>query len=67
MALRALWPRDDGQVIDWRDDIRMGALFADLITVRQSLRDHTHQEALIKQAIQQRMGVPAELCSRPAR
>lgn len=56
VALRALWPRDDGQVIDWRDDIRMGALFADLITVRQSLRDHTHQEALIKQAIQQRMG-----------
>lgn len=34
----------------------MGALFADLLAVRQTLRDQTHQEALIKQAIQQRMG-----------
>lgn len=56
VALRALWPRDDGQVIDWRDDSRMEALFADLLAVRQTLRDQTQQEALIKQAIQQRMG-----------
>lgn len=56
VALRALWPHDGGQVLDWREDSRMGALFADLLAVRQTLRDQTHQEALIKQAIQQRMG-----------
>lgn len=55
-ALRALWPKDDGQVIDWRSDSRMGALFADLLALRQSLKAQSQQETLVKQAIQQQMG-----------
>jgi putative phage-type endonuclease len=55
-ALQALYPQDDGQVLDFSGDLAMSALFSDLLAVRQVLRTQEELEARIKQAIQQRMG-----------
>jgi len=55
-ALRALYPHDDGGVLDLSGDLAMSALFSDLLAVRQVLQTQTELEARIKQAIQQRMG-----------
>lgn len=55
-ALQALYPRDDGSVLDFSGDLVMSALFSDLLAVRQVLKAQAEQEARIKQAIQQRMG-----------
>lgn len=55
VALRALWPRDNGQVLDLRDDLEMSAAFSDLLALRQVLADTAEREGRIKQRIQQRM------------
>ena len=55
-ALQALYPQDQGTVLDFSDDLAMSALFSDLLAVRCVLRSNTELEAQIKQAIQQRMG-----------
>jgi putative phage-type endonuclease len=56
VALRALYPQDNGQCLDLLDDIAMSAVFSDLLAVRQSLATQVQREAQLKQRIQQRMG-----------
>lgn len=56
LALRCLYPEDNGQTLDFTQDTAMSATFADLVAVRQTLAQQTKLEAQIKQAIQQRMG-----------
>ncbi|WP_418120013.1 YqaJ viral recombinase family protein [Variovorax sp. 350MFTsu5.1] len=56
VALRALWPRDNGEVLDLTGDMAMSSAFSDLLALRQVLADATAREAQVKQRIQQRMG-----------
>ncbi len=55
-ALRALYPQDSGSVLNLSDDVGMGAIFADLVTVRTSISSQNAMESKLKQSIQQRMG-----------
>jgi len=55
-ALRALYPQDAGRTLDLRQDLVMGAVFSDLVAVRQVLEVQTALQEQLKQAIQQRMG-----------
>ena len=55
-ALRALYPRDTGLTLNLEHDLVMGAVFSDLLAVREVLASNTALEAQLKQAIQQRMG-----------
>lgn len=55
-ALRALYPRDTGFILNLKHDLVMGAVFSDLLAVREVLATNTALEAQFKQAIQQRMG-----------
>jgi len=55
-ALRALYPRDSGFTLNLKQDLVMGAVFSDLLAVREVLTTNTALEAQLKQAIQQRMG-----------
>lgn len=56
VALRALYPKDNGQSLDLIHDLEMSAAFSDLLTIRQLLITQTQLEAQLKQRIQQRMG-----------
>jgi putative phage-type endonuclease len=56
MALQALYPYDQGAVLDLSGDVEMCAAFADLNAVRSVLSSNNETEALLKQMIQQRMG-----------
>ena len=56
VALRRLYPHDSGQSIDLSGDLEMGAVFSDLLAVRQRLAATVDLEARLKQRIQQRMG-----------
>lgn len=55
-ALRALYPRDRGQTLDWSTNLVMTAVFSDLLAVRQQLETQSRLEASLKQQIQQHMG-----------
>ncbi|QKO20775.1 YqaJ viral recombinase family protein [Rhodoferax sp. BAB1] len=55
-ALRALYPRDRGQTLDWSTNLVMSAVFSDLLAVRQQLETQSRLEASLKQQIQQHMG-----------
>jgi putative phage-type endonuclease len=55
-ALRVLYPRDSGATLNFQDDLVMGAVFSDLLAVREVLATNTALEAQLKQTIQQRMG-----------
>ena len=55
-ALRALYPRDSGFTLNLKQDLVMGAVFSDLLAVRDVLATNTALEAQLKQSIQQRMG-----------
>lgn len=55
-ALQALYPQDDGEVLNLSDDVGMCAAFADLISVRALMAEQEKLEATLKQSIQQRMG-----------
>jgi len=55
-ALQALYPQDDGAILDLSDDVGMSAAFADLISVRALIAEQEKLEATLKQSIQQRMG-----------
>jgi len=61
VALRCLYPQDHGQTLDLSDDLAMGAVFSDLLAVRQQLDANTQLEAQLKQHIQQRMGDATKL------
>lgn len=56
MALQALYPYDNCEVLDLSEDVEMCAAFADLNAVRSALSCHNETEALLKHQIQQRMG-----------
>lgn len=56
LALRCLYPRDMGSVLDLSDDLEMSGVFSDLLAVRQTLDTQLKLEAQLKQRIQQRMG-----------
>ena len=55
-ALRCLYPKDGGQVLDLSQDFEMSTAFSDLLFVRQKLDQYGELEAKCKQQIQQRMG-----------
>jgi putative phage-type endonuclease len=54
-ALRHLYPGNAGTV-DFTDDRRLSAAFADLVAIRAEIEIRDQQEALLKQTIQQAMG-----------
>ncbi len=56
LALRCLYPKDNGQTIDLSDDLEMSAAFSDLLAIRQVLSNNSQCEAQLKQRIQQRLG-----------
>ena len=56
LALRALYPRDNGHTLDLSCDLEMGSVFSDLQAVREVLTANEQLEAELKQRIQQRMG-----------
>jgi putative phage-type endonuclease len=56
LALRCLYPRDVGSVVDLSDDLEMSAVFSDLLAVRQTMDTQGKREAQLKQRIQQRLG-----------
>lgn len=55
-ALQALYPQDDGEVLNLTDDVAMSSAFADLVSTRASIAAHSELEAKLKQSIQHRMG-----------
>ncbi|WP_150300840.1 YqaJ viral recombinase family nuclease [Pseudomonas profundi] len=56
LALRLLYPEDDGEHLDFAQDEGLCAAFSDLKQVRQSLAQLGKQEAALKQRLQQAMG-----------
>jgi len=56
LALRCLYPEDQGQTVDFTQDRTLSAAFADLVSVRQTLEGFAKLEAQFKQTIQQAMG-----------
>ena len=56
LALRSLYPRDTGEVLDLSQETELAGAFSDLLAVRQKLADVTELESQLKQRIQQRMG-----------
>jgi len=56
LALRCLYPRDVGSVLDLSGDLEMSGVFSDLLAVRQTLDTQLKLESQLKQRIQQRMG-----------
>lgn len=60
VALRALYPGDNGEILDLSCDLALSAAFSDLRAVRQVLSTHLALEAKLKQTIQQRMGTASK-------
>lgn len=56
LALRCLYPRDNGKTLDLRHDSEMSQAFSDLVAVRQVLTSQSQIESQLKQKIQQFMG-----------
>ncbi|MBN8503081.1 MAG: YqaJ viral recombinase family protein [Burkholderiales bacterium] len=56
LALRCLYARDTGDVVDLSGDLVMSGVYSDLLAVRQNLEREQQLEAQLKQRIQQRMG-----------
>lgn len=56
MALQALYPHDNSEVLDLTEDVGMCAAFSDLNAVRSVLASNNETEAKLKQKVQQRMG-----------
>ena len=56
LALQTLFPTDNGEVVDYRFDADMNAVFEALLATRQALDTYKAQEAALKQRIQQSMG-----------
>lgn len=55
-ALRALFPQDDGETVDFSSDVGLSQAFVDLQRVRQTLDDAKKEEAKLKHRLQQAMG-----------
>ena len=56
LALRCLYPQDNGQVVDFSCNAGLAAAFLELKTVRQSISEKEKREAELKQMLQQAMG-----------
>ena len=56
MALRCLYPQDQGHTIDFTHDVRLSATFADWLAIREVIAANETQEAKLKQTLQQAMG-----------
>lgn len=56
LALRCLFPHDNGQTLDLSDDLALSSAFSNLVAIRQLLEGNLQTEAQLKQQIQQRMG-----------
>jgi len=56
MALRALYPEDSGQTVDFSGRAGLAAAYLELKAVRQSISDKETREAQLKQLLQQAMG-----------
>ena len=55
-ALRALYPEDNQQTLDFSEDFHMSALFSDWLSVRYTIAEHEKVEAKLKQTLQKAMG-----------
>lgn len=60
LALRCLYPEDQGQTVDFTEDRILSPVFADLLSVRQSIAEYEKLEAQFKQTIQQAMGAASK-------
>ena len=56
MALRALYPEDNGQTVDFSGRAGLAAAYLELKAVRQSISEKETREAQLKQMLQQAMG-----------
>lgn len=56
MALRALYPEDNGHTLDLRNHAGLTAAYLELKVVRQSIAEKETREAQLKQMLQQAMG-----------
>lgn len=59
-ALRALFPRDEGEVLDLSNDLALDSDFNELIDLRDKISRLNQREDLLKQRIQQTMGEASE-------
>lgn len=55
-ALRYLYPRDDGSILDFKAERNLSACFADLVSIRQAIAEHQKLESQLRQRIEQAMG-----------
>ena len=55
LALRCLYPHDNGKTLDLSSDSEMSQAFSDLLAVRQTLASQSQLESQLKQKIQQRL------------
>ena len=55
-ALRALFPQDNGETVDFSHDVGLSQAFVDLQRVRQTLDEAKKEEARLKHRLQQPMG-----------
>lgn len=55
LALRSLYPSDNGSRLDFRDDRNLSAVFSNLLNVRQTLDEYGKVEAKLRQTIEQAM------------
>lgn len=56
LALRALYPEDNGRTVDFRNRADLAAAYLELKAVRQSISVKETREAQLKQMLQQAMG-----------
>ncbi len=56
MALRALYPEDNGQTVDFSGHAGLAAAYLELKAVRQSIGEKETREAQLKQLLQQAIG-----------
>lgn len=56
LALRCLYPEDEGQSVDFSSERNLSATFADWLSVRQTIAEQEKLEAQLKQTLQQAMG-----------
>jgi len=56
LALRCLYPEDDGQSVDFSLERNLSATFADWLSVRQAIAEQEKLESQLKQTLQQAMG-----------
>lgn len=60
LALRCLYPEDTCSTLDFSHDRALSALFADLVSVRQTIAEQEKLEAQYKQRIQEAMGTASK-------